>query len=106
MTCKFKNGAQLWGLFDGHGGTTTADFLVEHLQGEIERELQSGKSICTSLAAAFETTDCRLLPVLASNCDRSGSCAVVCVILDGVVVTANLGYVLIWVFNLHIIAAF
>jgi serine/threonine protein phosphatase PrpC len=81
----------LFGIIDGHGGTETANYVEEHLQEEIEKNLRifgtSDEGVWNALKQAFDDLDSEI----AKKIERSGAVAVISLKIGSNLWTANLG---------------
>jgi serine/threonine protein phosphatase PrpC len=83
---------ELFGVFDGHGGKNTANFVAAHIAEEIEKAIFkhgfSDEGIRNTLKEAFVQLDARTIQEIK---DQSGSTAVITLKMGPNIWTANLG---------------
>ena len=85
--------ASYFGLFDGHGGKQVSNYLAQHLQREImlkQKDYKEGK-IADAIRKGFISTDQNIKRNQHLKPLFCGSTAIVIIIKDGVIYTANLG---------------
>jgi protein phosphatase PTC2/3 len=82
-----------FGVFDGHGGTACADFLRDSLHQYIVRSRYFPHSPKEALLDGFRVAESEFLQKACSAkpLDRSGSCAIVVLVVGSVCYVANLG---------------
>lgn len=80
------------GVYDGHGGKTTADMVKEQLHNAIfaTQEFQDGKPE-DSLSTGFQQVDKIVVDRANAEGWMNGTTAVVCMVLDGTLYVANVG---------------
>ncbi len=78
-------------LFDGHGGSSCGNFLRDNLHNYIIKENNFLENIEQSLINSFEKAENDFLKIAKENNDKSGSCALVCLIIDNYLYIANCG---------------
>lgn len=79
---------RFFGVFDGHGGEHTADYVAKTLQTNIQMCYVINKQWKSAIANAFMETDAQWKKL---SSDGSGSTACCCVIREGTLYCANLG---------------
>lgn len=81
-----------YGVYDGHGGKTTADLVKEQLHNAIfaSQEFQDGKAE-DSLSLGFQQVDKIVVEKANTEGWMNGTTAVVAMILDGTLYVANVG---------------
>jgi protein phosphatase PTC2/3 len=86
-TCSF------FGVFDGHGGSACADFLRDNLHQYIVRTRFFPFQPKEAILEGFETAEKEFLEKAekTSPVDKSGSCAIVAMIVGDICYIANLG---------------
>ena len=86
-TCSF------FGVYDGHGGVNCADFLRDNLHSYIVRNRHFPFHPTAAILEGFETAEKEFLERAAkmTPVDKSGSCAIVVLIVGDVCYVANLG---------------
>lgn len=89
---------QFFAIFDGHGGHTCADFLRDNLHQFIVRDQEFPGNPRLAIQNAFQKADQYFLDTVErfaggkqSMLDRSGSCAIVILIVDDVCYSVNVG---------------
>ena len=80
-----------FGLFDGHGGSSCGNFLRDNLHNYIIKEKNFLENVEQSLINSFEKAENDFLNIAKENNDKSGSCALVCLIIDNYLYIANCG---------------
>jgi len=71
-----------FGIFDGHGGTACADFLRDNLHQMIVKNSSFPSDPAAALKKGFAEAEAKFLEIAQeSNFDRSGSCAIVVLIV-------------------------
>ena len=79
-------------LFDGHGGNTCSNFLRDNLHNYIIKNENILKDTEKSIIESFEKAEDDFLNNIAiKENDKSGSCALVCLIIDNNLYIANCG---------------
>jgi len=83
-------------LYDGHGGTGCANFLKERLHHFIIKEHSFPKNPEHALRRGFEMAEKEFMEKCQSRTnkqilDRSGSCALVVLIVENMCYVANVG---------------
>ena len=79
-------------LFDGHGGNTCSNFLRDNLHNYIIKNENLLKDTEKSIIESFEKAEDDFLNNIAiKENDKSGSCALVCLIIDNNLYIANCG---------------
>ena len=78
-------------LFDGHAGSSCGNFLRDNLHNYIIKENNFLENIEQSLINSFEKAENDFLKIAKENNDKSGSCALVCLIIDNYLYIANCG---------------
>lgn len=83
-------------VYDGHGGSKCADFLKENLHHYIFREECFPHECKKAITRGFEQAEKDFLSSVKPyknfvDFDRSGSCAIVIILLDDICYCANLG---------------
>ena len=83
-----------FGVFDGHGGEKCSDFLLKHLHNILFSQPEFPQNIIESVRKTFTTVEAefRKEAVLGTELkDKSGSCAVIALIINDVLYAINLG---------------
>ena len=81
-----------FGLFDGHGGSSCANFLADNLHRYIFRLMSSGEDIIESVKQAFLNAENDFTSEsLSGSFDSSGSCAICVLVLQNNIFLANVG---------------
>lgn len=85
-----------FGIYDGHGGSLCADFLRDNLHHFIIKEPNFPNEPVEAIKKGFENCEKEFIHKVALNeagevIDRSGSCALICLIIGDVVYFANVG---------------
>jgi protein phosphatase 2C family protein 2/3 len=84
-----------FGIYDGHGGVLCADFLRDHLHQFVIKEPTFPWNPKEALAKGFEAAEKSFLEIAqtrpTNEIDRSGSCAVVVLIVGDMCYVANVG---------------
>ncbi|KAG6401661.1 hypothetical protein SASPL_138525 [Salvia splendens] len=76
-----------FGVFDGHGGASAAEFAAKNLEKNILNELEKSNGIEVAVKNGYLSTDSEFL-----NKDvRGGACCVIALIKNGNLVTSNAG---------------
>ncbi|XP_057804554.1 probable protein phosphatase 2C 25 [Salvia miltiorrhiza] len=76
-----------FGVFDGHGGASAAEFAAENLEKKIINELEKSDEIEAAVKGGYLATDAEFL-----NKDvRGGACCVTALIKNGNLVASNAG---------------
>ena len=84
-------------IFDGHGGSLCADFLRDNLHNYIIRDQSFPRNPKEAIERGFDTAEREFIYKYALNenkneiTDKSGSCAVVVMIVEDVCFVANVG---------------
>lgn len=85
----------LFGVFDGHGGNKCSNYLKDNLFNDMLMRRDFGKNLDTNIRDSFMASDDAYLKLIDSaggmQVDRSGSCAIVCMIIDNKVYFSNVG---------------
>jgi len=87
-----------FGVYDGHGGAACADFLRDQLHQLIVKDYEFPENPKASIERAFQEAE-RLFLEYAENqsvqemgqVDRSGSCAIIALIVGDMCYVANVG---------------
>ena len=85
-----------FGVYDGHGGCTCADFLRDNLHQYVIKEPSFPSNPREALRKGFESAEKHFLDTIASQSkttviERSGSCAIVVLIVGDMCYVANVG---------------
>ena len=87
-----------FGVYDGHGGSGCADFLRDNLHQFVIKESTFPYSPAEALKKGFENAEKKFIEMCqksanedGSLADKSGSCAVVVLIVGDVCYVANVG---------------
>lgn len=82
-----------FGVYDGHGGSFAADFLRDNLHLYVARESSFPSSPAEALSLGFAKAEQKILETQAAKggVDKSGSCAVVALVVGDVCYIANVG---------------
>lgn len=80
-----------FGLFDGHSGANVVDFLRDRLHELLTRQPTFASDKQAALRAAFAAAETQCLSVARASGDRSGSCALICLLERDRLILANLG---------------
>ena len=87
-----------FGIYDGHGGSRCADFLRDSLHKLIFNDSNYPENVPEAIKNGFSKAENEFLNTIALNSsdsneilDRSGSCAVVILIVDTKIYIANVG---------------
>ena len=82
-----------FGVFDGHGGSACADFLRDNLHQYIVRTRYFPFQPKEAIFEGFETAEKEFLERAEKSCpvDKSGSCAIVVLIVGDICYAVNLG---------------
>ncbi|MDR3737157.1 MAG: PP2C family protein-serine/threonine phosphatase [Acidobacteriaceae bacterium] len=86
-----------FGVYDGHGGASCADFLRDNLHQFVIKESSFPYSPAEALRKGFETAEKKYLEICQKNekdeglSDKSGSCGVVVLIVGDACYVANVG---------------
>jgi hypothetical protein len=85
-----------YGLYDGHGGSICADFLRDKLHEYIIKDINFPENPIQALKRGFQNAEEFFLNLIALDKkgqlkDVSGSCALVCLIIDNICYVANSG---------------
>ena len=80
------------GIYDGHGGSRCCDFLRDHLHHYIIKNKYFPKDPEKALLTAFERAERHFISQIAlKENNKSGSCALVLLIVDNIAYIANCG---------------
>eukprot|EP01135_Chromosphaera_perkinsii_P002487 Nk52_evm3s224 gene=Nk52_evmTU3s224 len=87
-----------FGVFDGHGGSTAADYACAHLHVCVKRYLDANHKYSDALIKGFEKCDAdfekysrRVSHIRSEPQSYSGTTAIVCLLLNDKLYTANCG---------------
>ena len=83
-----------FGVFDGHGGEKCSDFLLKHLHNILFSQPEFPQDVINSVRKTFITVESefRKEAVFGTKLnDKSGSCALIALIINDVLYTINLG---------------
>ena len=87
-----------FGIYDGHGGCKCADFLRDNLHNFIFNDQNYPENVCEAIKNGFLKAEKEFLYNIALDknnnmniIDRSGSCAVIIIIIDKKIYVANVG---------------
>jgi len=78
-------------IYDGHGGSFTSDFLKENLHKYIMKQPSFPFEPTKALIQGFENAEKEILGLQLKNKNRSGSCAIVTLIVGDMCYIANVG---------------
>ena len=79
-------------IFDGHGGNLCSNFLRDNLHNYIIKEENLINDTENALINSFEKAENDFINNIAlKENDKSGSCALVCLIIDNKLYIANCG---------------
>ncbi|EAS02121.2 protein phosphatase 2c (macronuclear) [Tetrahymena thermophila SB210] len=93
----FNKNADYWpktsffAIYDGHGGSNCSDFLRDNLHLFIVRDEFFPSNPTEAIKRGIQFAEQSFLQTAESNMDRSGSCAIIVMILDDVAYTVNIG---------------
>ncbi|CAD8144739.1 unnamed protein product [Paramecium pentaurelia] len=85
-----------FGVYDGHGGSTCADFLRDNLHQFVIKESEFPWNPIAAIKKGFEAAETHFLAYALNSFqkgipERSGSCAIVCLVVGEVCYVANVG---------------
>ncbi|CAD8056757.1 unnamed protein product [Paramecium sonneborni] len=85
-----------FGVYDGHGGSNCADFLRDYLHQFVIKECEFPWNPVAALKKGFEAAESHFLAYALDQYqkgkpERSGSCAIVCLIVGEICYVANVG---------------
>ena len=83
-----------FGVFDGHGGDKCSKFLKENFDNILFQSPHFFNNIIESIRAAFQNAENQFREIAIQNgklVDRSGSCALVALIINDILYAINLG---------------
>ncbi|CAD8059721.1 unnamed protein product [Paramecium sonneborni] len=85
-----------FGVYDGHGGSTCADFLRDNLHQFVIKENEFPWNPVAALKKGFEEAETHFLAYALDQYqkgkpERSGSCAIVCLVVGEICYVANVG---------------
>jgi hypothetical protein len=80
-----------FGIYDGHGGVSCADFLRDNLHQYVIKDPTFPSNPKEALRRGFEAAEARFLELASASGDKSGSCAVVLLIVGDMCYLANVG---------------
>jgi protein phosphatase 2C family protein 2/3 len=85
-----------FGIYDGHGGSKCADFLRDNLHNYIIKDKEFPENPAEALRKGFEIAEKEFTNTIGLSksgelIDNSGSCAVVCLLVEEKCYIANLG---------------
>eukprot|EP00826_Nyctotherus_ovalis_P039434 TRINITY_DN3793_c0_g5_i4.p2 TRINITY_DN3793_c0_g5~~TRINITY_DN3793_c0_g5_i4.p2 ORF type:complete len:159 (-),score=33.08 TRINITY_DN3793_c0_g5_i4:812-1288(-) len=86
--------SSFFGVYDGHGGSFAADFLRDNLHLYVASEPCFPASPADALSLGFAKAEQKILDIQAAkggSQDKSGSCAVVALIVGNMCYIANVG---------------
>ncbi|KAL4440955.1 hypothetical protein ABPG74_009368 [Tetrahymena malaccensis] len=78
-------------IYDGHGGSNCSDFLRDNLHLFIVRDEYFPSNPTEAIKRGVQFAEQSFLQTAESNMDRSGSCAIIVMILDDIAYTVNIG---------------
>lgn len=78
-----------FGVYDGHGGSKAAEYVMENLQKNIQNEVENRgeNEIVEAIKQGYLNTDIRFL----KQEQRGGACCVTAVVTSGDLVVSNIG---------------
>ncbi|KAI4384539.1 hypothetical protein MLD38_002680 [Melastoma candidum] len=89
---RFTQGEASFGVFDGHGGASAANFAAEHLHTNIREKLAwDDSNVQKAVRDAYLKTEEEFA---SRNCDdgaRSGTCCVSALVFKGSLIVSNVG---------------
>ena len=93
---EWPNTLSIFSIFDGHGGKKCADYLRDHLHSYLIHNPNFPKNIEKAITESFNKLDEDYLKNETKTennelKDNSGSCALVCIVVDDVCYIANTG---------------
>jgi serine/threonine protein phosphatase PrpC len=83
--------ASFFAVFDGHGGTSTSDYLSKNYHTNLFSIMRRSSNIKDCIKLAITQTEASLVEDLRRDNSKSGSTAISCLIALGNIYTANLG---------------
>jgi hypothetical protein len=88
--------SSFFGIYDGHGGSKCADFMRDNLHNYIIKDEDFPVKPEEALRRGFDIAEKEFINTIALSkfgdlMDNSGSCAVVCLLIDDMCYVANLG---------------
>ncbi len=83
-------------IYDGHGGSVCADYLRDNLHHFIIKDSHFPSDPVEAIKKGFDACEKEFINKMALNeagevTDRSGSCALICMIISDIVYVANVG---------------
>ena len=79
-------------IYDGHGGNSCSDYLRDNLHNYIIKNENFPFNIEKSILTGFENCEKNFIENIAlKEHEKSGSCAIVCLIIDDILYCANCG---------------
>lgn len=78
-------------IYDGHGGSFACDYLRDNLHRYIMKEPSFPFDPIKALTSGFANTEKEILRLQLRSKDKSGSCAIVALIIDDTCYIANVG---------------
>lgn len=88
--------SSFFAIYDGHGGSMCSDYLRDNLHHYIIKDPQFPSNPKEAIKRGFQAAESDFITNYALDpygelADRSGSCAVVCLIVDNAIYIANVG---------------
>ena len=78
-------------MYDGHGGANCGDFLRDHLHQFVIKDVNFPHDPKQALISGFATAERTFLELADRENDKSGSCALVALIVGNMCYVANVG---------------
>ena len=91
---EYKTLISYFGIFDGHGGEKCAKFLKNNLDGILFQRTMFPNNVIESVRETFETVENNFRQQAVQNgklVDKSGSCALISLIVNNMLYAINLG---------------
>ena len=83
-----------FGVFDGHGGDKCSQFLKENLDRILFNQTMFPNNVIESIREAFKSAESKFRSIAVQNnklIDKSGSCALIALIINDILYAINLG---------------
>ena len=93
---KFWPKCSFFGIYDGHGGSLCAEYLKDNLHLYILKDSNFPTDPIEAIKKGFEGCEKHFINKIALNelgevYDKSGSCALICLIVGDIIYIANVG---------------
>ena len=89
--CEVWPACSFFGVYDGHGGSICANYLMDNLHKFLFKDSNFPMNPCTAIRKSFAMAENSFLEYAKENSELSGSCAILTVFINDTCYIANVG---------------